>query len=98
MPPCGGGRAETSKDGEAMADQGQGLYDYQYRRFRENQDSHEGYEFQHAPAGNVPPPVLTFSEKLKWWTLRGWRRKKILAERDRFQQEILSIKTSRPRS
>jgi hypothetical protein len=94
----GGGDCRSYQETERMADQEQGLYDDQYRRFRENQDSHKGYEFQQAPTGNIPPPVLTFSEKLKWWALRGWRRKKILAERDRFQQEILNIKASRPRS
>lgn len=59
-----------------MAEQGKGLYDDQYERFRENQGTHQGYEFQHGPAGSTPPPVVTFMEKIKWWTLRGWRRKK----------------------
>ncbi len=81
-----------------MANEGQGLYDHQYGRFRENQGKHEGYDFQHAPVGNTPPPVVTFGDRLKWWTLRGWRRKKILAERDRFQQDIIAMKSSRPRS
>ncbi|WHZ25122.1 MAG: hypothetical protein OJF47_004234 [Nitrospira sp.] len=80
-----------------MAEQGKGLYDYQYGRFRENQGTHQGYEFQHGPAGSTPPPVVTFADKLKWWTLRAWRRKKILAERDRFQQEIIQIKTAHPK-
>lgn len=79
-----------------MAEQGKGLYDSQYVRFRENQGAHQGYEFQHGPAESTPPPVVTFTDKLKWWTLRGWRRKKILAERDRFQQEIIQITSSRP--
>lgn len=39
-----------------MAEQGKGLYDHQYGRFRENQGTHQGYEFQHGPAGSVPPP------------------------------------------
>lgn len=77
-----------------MAEQGKGLYDYQYARFRENQDGHQGYEFQHGPVGSVPPPVVTFMDKIKWWTSRGWRRKKILAERDRYQQEIIQLKTA----
>ncbi|GMV49947.1 hypothetical protein FBQ96_01070 [Nitrospirales bacterium NOB] len=81
-----------------MAEQGSGLYDHQYGRFRDNQGTHQGYDFQHGPAGNTPPPVVTFAEKLKWWIPRGWRRKKILAERDRFQQEIIQIKTVRPTS
>ena len=38
-----------------MAEQGKGLYDHQYARFRDNQGSHQGYEFQHGPAGSVPP-------------------------------------------
>lgn len=39
-----------------MAEQGKGLYDHQYARFRDNQGTHQGYEFQHGPAGSVPPP------------------------------------------
>ena len=81
-----------------MAEQGKGLYDQQYGRFRENQGTHQGYEFQHGPVGSVPPPVVTFMDKIKWWTLRGWRRKKILAERDRFQQDIIRIKQTQPKS
>lgn len=81
-----------------MAEQGKGLYDYQYARFRENQGTHQGYEFQHGPVGSIPPPMVTFMDKIKWWTLRGWRRKKILAERDRYQQDIIQIKTQHPKS
>ena len=80
--------------GRGMADQGKGLYDDQYARFRENQGTHQGYEFQHGPAGSTPPPRVTFMDNIKWWTLRGWRRKKILAARNRFQQDIIDIKTS----
>ena len=81
-----------------MAEQGKGLYDHQYARFRENQDTHQGYEFQHGPAGSVPPPVVTFMDSIKWWTMRGWRRKKILAERDRYQQDILQVKSAQHKS
>ena len=80
-----------------MVEQGKGLYDNQYTRFRENQGAHKGYDFQHGPAGSTPPPVVTFLDKIKWWTLRGWRRKKILAERDRFQQDIIQIKAPHPK-
>jgi hypothetical protein len=39
--------------------------------------------------------VVTFGEKLRWWTWDRWhRRKKLLAERDRLQREILQIKKS----
>jgi hypothetical protein len=61
---------------------------------KSHQKNHQGYEFQHGPAGSVPPPVVTFMDKIKWWTSRGWRRKKILAERDRYQQEIIQLKAA----
>lgn len=71
---------------------GNGLYDHLYTRFFERRHSHQGYEFQHAPAGSIEPPTITFSQKLRWWTWDRWqRRKKILAERDRRQLEILRL-------
>ena len=73
--------------------EGKGLYDHLYRRFFEQRDSHDGYSFQEAPGGSAPTPAVTFSEKLRWWTWDRWqRRKKLLAERDRLQREILQIK------
>ena len=76
-----------------MSEQGHGLYDHQYKRFRENREGHDGYDFQHAPEGNQPPPRVSFPEKLRWWTWDRWKRRKtLLAERDRFQREILDIK------
>jgi len=37
---------------------------------------------------------VTFQEKLRWWTLDRWRRRKeILGERDRLQQDIINMKT-----
>ena len=81
-------------DGVDMAGggSGNGLYDHLYRRFFEQRDSHDGYSFQQAPGGSAAPPTVTFREKLRWWILnRGERRKKILAERDRLQREILQI-------
>ncbi len=71
---------------------GNGLYDHLYKRFFEQRDRHQGYAFQHAPGGSAPQPKVTFSQKLRWWTWDRWqRRKKILAERDRLQQEIIQI-------
>lgn len=87
----GGG---IQKESHIVADSNAGLYDHLYRRFFEKRDTHQGYEFQQGTAGNVPPPITTFREQLKWWTMRGWRRKKILAERDRVQREIVDIKKS----
>ena len=69
------------------------LYQDIYRMFLENREVHKGYDFQHSPAGSMPPPTVTFKEKLKWWTLnRPSRLKKIIQERDRRQQEILALK------
>jgi len=77
----------------ATGDSSKGIYDYQYRRFFENRSHHEGYDFQHAPGGSAQPPTVTFREKLRWWTLDRWRRRKqILTERDRLQREIIQIK------
>ena len=75
-----------------MADPTKGLYDHLYHRFFENRDKHQGYEFQQSPVGNLPPPVTSFPERIKWWTFRGRRRKRILAERDRRQAQIVELK------
>ena len=72
---------------------GKGLYDHLYRRFFESRKSQQGYEFQHAPGGSAPIPVVTFRDRLRWWAWDRWQRRKvILAARDRFQQDILDIK------
>ncbi len=74
-------------------EQGKGLYDHLYRRFFEERDTHEGYSFQQAPVGSAVPPVVTFREKLRWWTWDRWKRRRtLLAERDRLQRDILQIK------
>ena len=79
----------------AGSESGKGLYDHLYRRFFEKRDSHDSYSFQQAPGGSAPTPMVTFGEKLRWWTCDRWqRRKKILAERDRLQREILQIEKS----
>ena len=85
----------VGKEGVSVAEggSGNGLYDHLYKRFFEQRDSHEGYSFQHAPGGSAPTPIVTFREKLRWWTWNRWRRRrKLLAERDEFQQDILQIK------
>jgi hypothetical protein len=72
---------------------GKGLYDHLYRRFFENRESQQGYDFQQAPGGSAQPPVVTFRDRLRWWAWDRWqRRKTIMAARDRFQQDILDIK------
>ena len=69
------------------------LYLSKYRAFFKARDQAQGYEFQHAPTGNVPPPKVSFLERLRWWTLnRGERLKAIRAARDRRLQDIIQIK------
>lgn len=82
----------------AANDFSKGIYDHLYRRFFENRDRHHGYDFQHAPEGSAQPPAVTFREKLRWWSLDRWRRRKqILTERDRLQREIVEMKPPRPK-
>jgi len=79
-------------------DSNKGLYDHLYRRFFQNRTRRQGYDFQHAPGGSAPTPVVTFRDRLHWWTWGRWqRRKAILAARDRFQQDILDIKKRLPK-
>jgi hypothetical protein len=80
----------------AIGDGSRGIYDHLYQRFFANRDRQHGYDFQHAPAGSAQLPSVTFRDKLKWWSLDRWRRrKKILNERDRLQREIIDLKPSR---
>ena len=70
------------------------LYLDKYRAFFAEREKAKGYEFHRAPTGNVPPPKVSFMDRLRWWTLnRGERMKKIRAERDHRLQEIVQIKT-----
>lgn len=80
-----------------MADPGKGLYDHLYRRFFDKRTTQTGYDFQQSPVANVPPAKKTFGERLAWWTVRGNRRKQIMAERDRVQREIVGMKAALPR-
>lgn len=79
-----------------MSDPDQGPFDYQYKRYYANKDTHQGYQFQHAPSGSAPIPTVPFTQKLRWWTWGRWKRlKQERAQRDRLQQEILQIKEDR---
>ncbi|MBM4119292.1 MAG: hypothetical protein ACKOBZ_04375 [Nitrospira sp.] len=75
-----------------MADSSKGLYEHLYDRFFRNREGAQGYDFQHQSAGNVPPPPMTFSKQLRWWTLDRWKRRQALREaRDRRVQDIVQI-------
>jgi hypothetical protein len=72
----------------AKGEHSTGIYDHLYRRFFANRDRH--------PGGSAQPPAVTFPEKLRWWSLDRWRRrKKILSERDRLQREIVEMSAGR---
>lgn len=70
-----------------------GIFEYQYERFHKDRGQAKGYDFQQVPGGSLPVPKVTFSEKLRWWTIDRWRRrKKIREDRDRRLQDILDVK------
>lgn len=75
-----------------MSDQGS-QFPGNYKDFLMRREGAKGYDFQHAPAGSVAPPMVTFAQKLRWWTWDRWkRRKQIRAERDRRLQDIVQLK------
>ncbi len=81
-----------------MSDPDHGPFEHQYKRYHENKDTHQGYDFQHGPAGSVAPQTVSFAQKLRWWTWGRWKRlKRERAQRDRLQQDILQIKQGRPK-
>lgn len=75
----------------------QGVYDHLYTRFFASREGRQGYDFQHAPGGSVAPQTVTFAQSLRWWTWDRWqRRKRVMAERDRLQQEIIALRKTSP--
>lgn len=72
---------------------GDGLFPESYKDFLKRREEQKGYDFQHATAGSVSPPVVTFREKLRWWTWDRWRRRKMIRqERDKRVQEIFQLR------
>lgn len=69
------------------------LYVDIYEQFARKQGTAKGYNFQESRQGSTSPKTVTFKDRVKWWTLdRPKRLRMIKQERDRQQQEILSIK------
>ncbi|MDE0404357.1 MAG: hypothetical protein OXI53_03515 [Nitrospira sp.] len=69
------------------------LYLNIYEQFIQTRESHKGFHFQEEPLKSVAPKAVSFKDRVKWWTLnRPSRLKKIEQERDRQQQEILTLK------
>lgn len=70
----------------------EGLFLDKYVWFFKNRDKSTGPNFHEAPPRSVPPPIVQFDEKLRWWSLDRWKRlKKEREERDRRLQEILQL-------
>ncbi|MFB3071128.1 MAG: hypothetical protein ACE1ZK_03590 [Nitrospirales bacterium] len=64
-----------------------------YEQFSQKQGTAKGYNFQESSQGSTRPKMVTFKDRVKWWTLnRPKRLTMIRQERDRQQQEILAIK------
>ena len=73
------------------------LYFDIYEQFAKKYDSVKGYDFQECHRGSNSPKMVTFKNRIKWWTLdRPKRLRMIKQERDRQQQEILAIKETKP--
>ena len=69
------------------------LYLDVYEQFAKKCDVTMGYNFQENHLGSTSPKIVTFRDRIKWWTLdRPKRLRVIKQERDRQQQEILAIK------
>lgn len=71
----------------------EGLFPKNYRDFLRKRDKVKGFNFEEVPIVSVVPPMVSFVEKLRWWSMdRLKRMKKIRAERDRRIQEIVQLK------
>jgi len=69
------------------------LYLNIYEQFIRTRDTHKGFHFQEETLKSVAPKTVSFKNRVQWWTLdRPSRLKKIEQERDRQQQEILTLK------
>jgi hypothetical protein len=69
-----------------------GFLDKYTKFFRHRNEAH-GPEFHNPPPVNIPPPTVTFADRLRWWSWdRRERRRKIRQERDRRLQDILVVK------
>src|SRR5215216_6520942 len=76
-----------------MADQE--LFLDKYRKFFRRRDQARGPEFHNPPPVNIPPPAVTFADRLRWSAWDRWkRRKQVRAERERRLQDILTLKRS----
>ena len=68
-----------------------------YARFFSNRDRSSGPNFHERPLRSLPPPIVQFGQKLRWWSIDRWRRlKKVRQERDRRLQEILRLRQHVP--
>ena len=59
-----------------------------YEQFAKKYDTVKGYNFQEDHRGSTSPKMVTFKDRIKWWTLdRPKRLRMIKQERDQQQQD-----------
>lgn len=64
-----------------------------YEQFSRKHVDVKGYNFQENHQGSTGPRIVTFKDRIKWWTLDRPKRLRLIKEkRDQQQQEILAIK------
>lgn len=72
----------------------EGFFPKIYRRFLDRRNEGQGHDFEEVPIVSEIPPIVTFREKLRWWSLDRWSRlRKIREERDRRLQDIVQLKS-----
>ncbi|GJL56766.1 MAG: hypothetical protein NPIRA02_38980 [Nitrospirales bacterium] len=68
------------------------LYKDEYRGFFNSARNYTGYDFGENSHPNVPPPTVTFTQPLQWWSLdRPQRIRRIREARDQYLMDILRL-------
>lgn len=69
------------------------LYRDVYEHFINTRDTQKGFDFHEGKLKSVSPKSVSFTDRVRWWTVdRPQRLQRIKQERDRQQREILALK------
>ena len=69
------------------------LYRDVYEHFIKTRDTQKGFDFHEGKLKSVSPKSVSFTDRVRWWTVdRPQRLQRIKQERDRQQREILALK------
>jgi hypothetical protein len=72
-----------------------GLFPKNYEEFLKKRDHGQGPNFEEVPLLSVVPPVVSFREKLRWWSLDRWKRREAIRQaRDQRLMDIVQLKRS----